>query len=109
MSHQDVQNLGEILAPQPATRIQLCGRLTASIRGRRVEELLPGRQGRLLFADLAAHRRQPASRAQLMDAVWPSTPPEAADTALSALLTKLRSVLGPYAIAGKHEVRLVLP
>ena len=107
--HQDVQKLGEILAPQPVTRIQLCGRLTASIQGRRVEELLPGRQGRLLFAYLAAHRRQPASRAQLMDAVWPSNPPEAADTALSALLTKLRSVLGPYAIAGKHEVRLVLP
>jgi len=107
--YQDVGNLGETLAPPPATRIQLCGRLTANVEGRRVEELLPGRQGRLLFAYLATHRRQPAARSELMEAVWPTNPPGAADTALSALLTKLRSVLGSNTIAGKHEIRLVLP
>ena len=44
-----------------------------------------------------------------MQALWPNRLPAAADTALSALLTKLRGVLGPGALAGKQEVRLVLP
>jgi len=105
----DFQDLGEILAPQPGTRIQLCGRLTARIEGRRVEDELPGRQGRLLFVYLAAHRRRPSTRSELMQALWPNRLPAAADTALSALLTKLRGVLGPGAVAGKQEVRLVLP
>jgi class 3 adenylate cyclase len=106
---QDVQDLGETLAPQRGTRIQLCGRLTARIEGRRVEEGLPGRQGRLLFVYLAVHRRRPATRSELMQALWPDRLPAAADTALSALLTKLRGVLGPGAVVGKQDVRLVLP
>ena len=44
-----------------------------------------------------------------MQALWPERLPAAADTALSALLTKLRGVLGPRAVAGKQDVRLVLP
>lgn len=44
-----------------------------------------------------------------MNALWPSRLPAAADTALSALLTKLRGVVGTGAIVGKQEVRLLLP
>jgi SARP family transcriptional regulator, regulator of embCAB operon len=44
-----------------------------------------------------------------MQALWPARLPAAADTALSALLAKLRTVLGPGAVAGKQDVRLVLP
>jgi DNA-binding SARP family transcriptional activator len=44
-----------------------------------------------------------------MEALWPGGLPAAADTALSALLTKLRSVLGSDVVVGKHDVRLVLP
>ena len=44
-----------------------------------------------------------------MQALWPDRLPAAADTALSALLTKLRGALGPGAVAGKQDVRLVLP
>lgn len=109
MTAQDIHNLGETLVPDTATRIQLCGRLTVRIQGRRVEDALPGRQGRLLFAYLAAHRLRPSSRAELMEALWPNRLPAAADTALSALLTKLRGVVGAGAVVGKHEVRLVLP
>jgi SARP family transcriptional regulator, regulator of embCAB operon len=109
VADRDVQDLGETLAPQPGTRIQLCGRLTARIEGRRVEEELPGRQGRLLFVYLAAHRRRPSTRSELMQALWPDRVPAAADTALSALLTKLRGLLGPGTVAGKQDVRLVLP
>lgn len=109
MTNQDFQNLGETLVPNPATRIQLCGRFTARLAGRRVEEALPGRQGRLLFVYLAVHRQRPSSRSELMAALWPSRPPAAAHTALSALLTKLRGIVGADAVVGKHEVRLVLP
>lgn len=108
MADVDFRNLGETLAPDQATRIQLCGRFTARIEGRRVEEALPGRQGRLLFAYLAAHRQRPSTRAELTKALWPSRPPAASETALSALLTKLRGVVGG-AIVGKQDVRLVLP
>jgi len=74
-----------------------------------VEEALPGRQGRLLFAYLVAHRRRPSARSELMEALWPNRLPAAADTALSALLTKLRSVVGTDAVIGKQDVRLLLP
>ena len=102
------QNLGETLASRPETRIQLCGRLIAKVGGQRLEDHLPGRQGRLLFAFLVMHRRQPAPRARLIEALWPTDPPAAVDTALSALLTKLRSAMGSKSVAGKHEIRLVL-
>jgi DNA-binding SARP family transcriptional activator len=101
--------LGKTLAAAPTTRIQLCGRLVFVIEGRRLENALPGRQGRLLFGYLAAHRLRPASRDQLIEAVWPQRPPAAADSALSALLSKLRVALAPASLSGKQELSLVLP
>jgi SARP family transcriptional regulator, regulator of embCAB operon len=93
-----------------STRIQLCGRVVIEIDGRRLEEALPGRQGLLLFAFLAARRDRAAPREALMDALWPEhARPGAADSALSALLSKLRSALGEERVAGRGEVRLVLP
>ncbi len=85
------------------TRIQLCGRLAATLAGRRVEGLLPGRQGRVLFAFLVLNRMRRIARDELLEALWPDGPPGAADTALSALLSKLRRVAP---IQGTH---LVLP
>ena len=41
-----------------------------------------------------ASRDRVCSRAELIDALWPEAPPAAADTALSALLSKLRRTLG---------------
>jgi pentatricopeptide repeat protein len=77
--------------------------------GTRAEHALPSRQGRLLFAHLVVHRRRPATRAQLVDALWPGGAPAAADRALSALLSKLRTALGPDLIAGRDRPQLVLP
>lgn len=88
------------------TRIQLCGPLVARIGGVRVEGLLPGRQGRLLFARLVLERRAPAAREALVELLWGGMPPDAADSALSALLSKLRRVV---AIEGRSAVRLALP
>lgn len=84
------------------TRIQLCGRLTAEVDGRRIETELPGRQGRLLFAFLVANRLRPAGRDELIDALWPG----GRDGGLSPLLSKLRRLV---MIEGRSELRLVLP
>jgi DNA-binding SARP family transcriptional activator len=88
-----------------ATRIQLCGALAVRIAGERVEDRLPGRQGRLLFAHLVCERRRSATRDALTAAIWDEALPEAADAALSALLSKLRKLVP---LVGRHELRLDL-
>jgi DNA-binding SARP family transcriptional activator len=90
------------------TRIQLCGRVVATVDGRRVEGELSGRQARLLFAYLASNRLRAASRPELMDAVWPDGLPGAPDSALSALVSKLRRVVGQERLEGRGELRLAL-
>jgi SARP family transcriptional regulator, regulator of embCAB operon len=97
------------LDPTASTRIQACGRLVVVWNGERVEHRLPSRQGRLLFAYLLVNRQRPRSREALVDAVWPVERPGTPDSALNALLSKLRAVLGREAIAGREEPRLVLP
>ncbi len=89
--------------------MQLCGKLVARLGGRRVDAELPGRQGRLAFAYLALNRHRVVTRGTLIDALWPNDQPALVDTALSALLSKLRKTLGPEALDGRAEVRLVLP
>ena len=92
-----------------ATRIQLCGRLVATIEGRRVENRLPGAQGRVLFAYLVATRRRPSGRAELVDVLWSDEPPTDPETALSALLSKLRRAIAPATVEGRSSVQLRLP
>ena len=91
------------------TRVQLCGKLVARIDGRRVEADLPGRQGRLAFAYLTLNRYRVVTRSALVDAIWPAEPPALVDTALSALISKLRKALGPQTVSGRGDVRLTLP
>src|SRR3990172_5647614 len=95
--------LGETLASP--TRLQLCGRIAVTIEGERLEERLPGRQGRLLFVYLAANRAGSARRDDLAAALWPEHPPAAPDTALTALLSKLRRTLGEGRLGGRNELR----
>ena len=91
------------------TRIQVCGRLVVEIAGEQVQDALPGRQGRILFGYLAAFRNRAHSRDELMEALWPARAPSSADSALSALLSGLRRALGDDALAGRGQLRLVLP
>jgi len=97
------------LGNEDETRIQLCGRLVVRWRGRRVDEKLPGRQGRLAFVYLTVNRLSTVSRDELADALWPSEPPAAVDSSLSSILSKLRGALGSSALEGRSELRLVLP
>jgi DNA-binding SARP family transcriptional activator len=75
--------------------------------GRSLGAALPGRQGRLLFAYLLLNRDRDCGRIELIDLLWPERPPAAADSALSALLSKLRRALGHEVLAGRSELRLV--
>src|SRR3954447_11319181 len=93
-----------------ATRIQLCGRLIVELQGRRLEDLLRGRQGRLLFAYLAMHRDRPVRRDELAEALWSGkgTPP-AYESLLAPPLSRLRKALGPGVLDGRSELHLNLP
>jgi SARP family transcriptional regulator, regulator of embCAB operon len=91
------------------TRIQLCGRITVELERRRLEADLPGRQGRLLFVYLVLARARTSSRDELAAAIWPEEAPARADSNLRVVLSRLRRVLGPEALSGRSDVRLVLP
>lgn len=99
--------VGTTLGPAP-TRIQLCGQFMAELDGCRIEDALPGRQGRLLFAYLVAERTQPARRDALMELLWPERDPRAADASLRPLISRLRQLIGER-LVGRSEIRLALP
>lgn len=91
------------------TRIQLCGRLKADVDGRHVTPQLRGRQGRVLLAYLVLNRGRPVSRNELIEAIWPASAPADPAAALRTQLSRLRSVLGSEAVAGRAAVELDLP
>jgi DNA-binding SARP family transcriptional activator len=97
------------LARADHTHVQLCGRFVVELRGRRVEQRLPSRQGRLLFAYLVLHRSRAVARHELIDAIWPDAPPGEHAAALTVLLSKLRSGVGADVVPGRGSVRVVLP
>jgi DNA-binding SARP family transcriptional activator len=94
---------------QEPARVQLCGPFAVELLGRRVEHLLPGRQGRLLFAYLAVSRLQPVSRDSLIDALWGDDPPADAGGGLNSLISKIRAVVGGDVLRGRTELILTLP
>ena len=95
------------MGPEPvAIRVELCGALTVEVDGRRVEDDLPGRQGRLLFACRARNHDRPVRRDELVDVVWDDHPPGSPDAGLAALLTRVRQALGPDAVAGRAHLQL---
>jgi DNA-binding SARP family transcriptional activator len=70
-------------------KVQLCGQLVLVVDGERVEERLPGRQGRLLFAYLALNRLRSVSRDELLEALWQ----DGRDGGLAPLLSKVRRLV----------------
>src|SRR5262249_27822056 len=71
--------------------------------------LLPGRQGRLLFAYLVVNRHRQVPRDELAEALWREPDPAAVDARLNPLLSKLRRVFGADAVDGRSTLRLWLP
>jgi DNA-binding SARP family transcriptional activator len=66
---------------------------------------LPGKQGRAAFAYLVGERSGPVSRAALTDALWPAQPPPSWNTALSSIVSKLRSLLTRAGLDGSAVLR----
>lgn len=96
-------------------RVYVTGRLCIEGGAAVIEDRhFPGQQGRLAFAYLLLSRQR-VSREQLAAAIWPNQLPAEWESALSAIVTKLRTVLrragliGAEALtsaAGLHELRL---
>jgi SARP family transcriptional regulator, regulator of embCAB operon len=75
-------------------RIQLCGRLAATIGGQTIEDKLTDREERWLFAYLVVHRLQPVDHDVLIDSLWPTERPDDAEARIDRLLKRLRRVVG---------------
>lgn len=83
----------------------LCGRVTVEYDGAVLTDgALAGRQGRLLLAYLGTRRTQPVSKAQVIDALWAADAPPSVDTALNAIVSKLRAALRCFGIASPHGI-----
>lgn len=72
--------------------------LTSQVRIEHGERLLgerdlPGRQGRVVLAQLVAERDRPVTRDELAEELWLEDPPSAWEKAVMALVSKLRSAL----------------
>jgi DNA-binding SARP family transcriptional activator len=91
------------------TRVQVCGRLVIEAGGRRVEDRLPGRLGRLLFVYLVLNRTRDVLKDAIVDAVWAEPSPRGADLTLRTLLSKVRSAYGIEIQARAGGYRLNLP
>ena len=98
----------------PGVRIYLAGRVAIEASSRVIgQAAFPGRQGRLAFAYLVV-RRGPVPRGELADLLWRAAPPTSADAALSAITSKLRSLLEDAGLPrqtlssalGSYELRL---
>ncbi len=85
-------------------RIQVCGAVAVDLGGLRVEDRLPGPQGRRAFVFLVLHRHEAVTRDEFTDAVWGDA---ATDTTLMALISKIRKV-APV-IVRDGQLRLELP
>lgn len=97
-------------SPEPLRlRIQLCGTLAIERDGRRLDTLLPGRQGRLLFAYLVVNRHRQVPRDEVAEALWREPDPAVVDARINPLVSKLRRVLGADAVDGRVTLRLCLP
>jgi DNA-binding SARP family transcriptional activator len=97
------------LASERTVRIQICGALTIERDGQRLDALLPGRQGRLLFTYLVVNRHRLIPRDEMAEALWREPDPDAVDARLNPLLSKLRRVFGSGTVEGRSALRLCLP
>ena len=100
---------GRLMTGWATAKIQLCGRFVVNIDGSRIEDTLPGRKGRILFAYLVLNRGRALPRDELLMAGWGADAPAEARNALSVLLSKLRHGVGEDRLQGRTEVELLLP
>ena len=87
-------------------RIYLNGRMTIEADGVCLDaNAFPRQQGRRAFAFLVTERGNPVSRAVLAEAIWPGVPPRAWESAVSSIISKLRSLLARAGLDGTTTLR----
>ena len=92
--------LGESLEP-PLIRVYLAGRIALEAPPRMIgPDQFPGQQGRLAFAYLAVERGRPVTLDELAAALWPEEQPAAWESALRAIISKLRSLIAQPEVCG---------
>jgi len=93
-----------------AMRIYVTGRLAVESDGRAIRESdLPSRQARRLLACLVCERSRPLSREELATMLWEDAPPNAWESSLHALTSKLRKLSSSWYITsdyGAYQLRL---
>jgi SARP family transcriptional regulator, regulator of embCAB operon len=83
-------------------RVFLAGKVAVESGDRLVgEDSLPGLQGRVVFAMLAAERGRSLSRDELAEQLWAGDPPQAWESGLKALISKLRTALSDVGLDGE--------
>ena len=83
------------------TRVFLAGGLCIETsHGLLLEGAFPGRQARHCFARLVGAYGRPVSREELADELWPGDLPMAWETAIRAIISKLRAVLAAFGVTG---------
>ena len=81
-------------------------RLGIEANGSRLDEQrFPGRQGRVLFAYLAAQKGRPVPRDELAELLWGEELPATWEKALRVLMTKLRTLLEECGLDGSSVLR----
>jgi DNA-binding SARP family transcriptional activator len=100
-------------------RIYLTGRVGFEVAGELAitDREFRGRQERVAFAYLVLERERPVAREELANVLWPGGRPPAWQTGLSAVVSRLRSLLAREALAGLRasmsrgfgQYRLFLP
>lgn len=89
----------------PRIRIHLAGRLSVDVGDRRIDQGdFPGQQGRVAFALLVVERSRPVGRAELVDTLWTGEAPSSCDTALNAIMSKLRALLTRAGLDGSSTL-----
>ncbi len=97
--------------------VRLCGGVAVEVDGRVLPDaLLAGRQGRLVLAYLVCERHRTVSREELADLLWADGLPQSWPSSLSAIVSRLRKLLGEAGLDGPATLvsaagtyRLVLP
>jgi DNA-binding SARP family transcriptional activator len=86
-------------------KVSLVGRVAFEAEGALVEEKgFPGRQARVLFAYLVTEQGRPVPRDELAEALWGDALPATWDKALTASVSKLRSLLVESGIDGANAL-----
>lgn len=90
----------------PPIRIYLAGRVSIEARGQLIDSSrFPGQQGRVALCYLALERGRPVTRAELAEVLWRDRLPAAWESALSAIVSKLRALFAGSGFSADAELQ----